>query len=160
MIGVYQQENLNHFNIVEDVVKKYLNRNTQNAGFFRLPQNAYNPLRQQYDATSILNLIATKNKVKFDFRICLVSIDIYSQGMNFIFGLADPLKKTAIVSTYRLSGNKISERIAKEVIHEMGHLLGLKHCANEKCIMHFSNTINDTDKKNVSFCKTCRSNIE
>ncbi len=160
MIGVYQQEKVDHFTIVNDIMKKHFNQITQDAGSFKLPPNAYNPLRQQYDVIHILNYIARKNKLRFDLRLGLVDVDIYSQGMNFIFGLADPLKKTAIVSTYRLTGERKNERIAKEIVHEIGHLLGLTHCSNSKCVMYFSNTVTDTDNKALDFCKNCRSRIE
>jgi len=160
MIGVYQQEKVDHFTIVNDVMKKYLNQNSQSAGSFKLPKDAYNPLRQQYDAMRILNHIAGKDGLRFDLRLGLVDVDIYSQGMNFMFGLADPLKKTAIVSTYRLRGEKENERISKEIIHEIGHLLGLGHCSRPKCVMYFSNTVTDTDKKGINFCNDCRSRIE
>jgi archaemetzincin len=159
MIGVFQQESLKLFNIVEDVTKKYLNQSSRHAGFFKLPPNAHNLLRKQYNAITILNHIATKNRGKFDLKIGLVDVDIYTRGMNFIFGLADPSKKTALVSTYRLTGNKMAEHISKEVIHEIGHLLDLRHCSNPKCVMHFSNTLNDTENKDVIFCKECRREI-
>ncbi len=159
MIGVFQQESLKLFNIVEDVTKKYLNQSSRHAGFFKLPPNSHNLLRKQYNAITILNHIAAKNRGKFDLKIGLVDVDIYTRGMNFIFGLADPSKKTALVSTYRLTGNKMVEHISKEVIHETGHLLGLRHCSNPKCVMHFSNTLNDTENKDIIFCKECRREI-
>lgn len=159
MIGVFQQESLKLFNIVEDVTKKYLNQSSRHAGFFKLPPNSHNLLRKQYNAITILNHIAAKNRGKFDLKIGLVDVDIYTRGMNFIFGLADPSKKTALVSTYRLTGNKMVEHISKEVIHEIGHLLGLRHCSNPKCVMHFSNTLNDTENKDITFCEECRREI-
>ncbi len=84
-------------------------------------------------------------------------VDIYAPRMNFIFGLAEPWKKTAIVSTYRLNNDdKIQERIAKEVMHEVCHLLGLDHCDNPNCVMYFSNAIDDTDRKGIELCDSCR----
>lgn len=159
MIGVFQQESLKLFNIVEDVTKKYLNQSSRHAGFFKLPPNSHNPLRKQYNAITILNHIAAKDKGDFDLKIGLVDVDIFTRNMNFIFGLADPSKKTALVSTYRLTGHKMEEHISKEVIHEIGHLLGLRHCSNSKCVMHFSNTLNDTENKDITFCKDCRRKI-
>ncbi|GAI05503.1 unnamed protein product [marine sediment metagenome] len=80
MIGVFQQESLKLFNIVEDVTKKYLNQSSRHAGFFKLPPNSHNLLRKQYNAITILNHIAAKNRGKFDLKIGLVDIDIYTRG--------------------------------------------------------------------------------
>ncbi len=160
MIRVYQQETLDLFDLVKDVVKDSFSLVAQNQRHITLPESSYNPLRQQYDAAAILHDIAAKKDKDVDYKLCLVNVDIYAQNMNFIFGLANPIRKTAVVSTYRLNGDNIKERIAKEVVHEIGHLLGLGHCVNDKCIMHFSNTVKDTDQKEQIFCKNCRKQIE
>ncbi|MFX1417183.1 MAG: hypothetical protein ACFFC0_10250 [Promethearchaeota archaeon] len=41
----------------------------------------------------------------------------------------------------------------------MGHVLGLRHCANY-CVMQFSNSLADTDDKPESFCTDCRRKLE
>lgn len=46
-------------------------------------------------------------------------------------------------------------RIVKEAIHEVGHMLGLMHCPNRGCVMIFSNTIGDVDKKTKNLCEMC-----
>lgn len=158
MIRVYQQKTLDLFDFVKDVVKDSFSLVAQDQGHITLPESSYNPLRQQYDAAAILHDIAAKKDA--EYKLCLVNVDIYAQNMNFIFGLANPIRKTAVVSTYRLNGDNIKERIAKEIVHEIGHLLGLGHCVNDKCIMHFSNTVKDTDQKEQIFCKNCRKQIE
>ncbi|HYA87192.1 MAG TPA: hypothetical protein VEI57_09035 [Nitrospirota bacterium] len=38
----------------------------------------------------------------------------------------------------------------------MGHICGLGHCPDPKCIMFFSNNLKDTDRKETKFCSACR----
>jgi archaemetzincin len=46
-------------------------------------------------------------------------------------------------------------RVLKEAVHEYGHTLGLGHCVDPGCVMHFSNTLADTDRKGDWFCPRC-----
>ncbi len=52
------------------------------------------------------------------------------------------------------------ERALKEAIHELGHLLGLGHCPNPACVMFFSNSLGDTDRKGPGLCPECRRRLE
>lgn len=160
MIGVYQQEGIYFFDVIKQALQKHLKLESHNAGFFTIPSDSYNPLRNQYCASTIIKDLATKRTTQFNLKIGMIDVDIYAHGMNFIFGITDPLKKTAIVSTHRLAGDKITERISKEVVHEIGHLLGLKHCSNPYCVMYFSNTLSDTDNKDIGLCNNCSADIE
>jgi len=51
------------------------------------------------------------------------------------------------------------ERILKEAIHGIGHVLGLLHCSCPGCVMSPSDTIEDIDKKDTGFCKACLKQI-
>ena len=159
MIGVYQQKGLDLFRQVATTLKQELNLEAFDAGFFEVPSAAYNPLRKQYDSKMILKSLTEKKSREFDYRLGLLDVDIFAPGMNFIFGLADPRKKTCLVSIRRLAGKAISERIAKEIVHEIGHLLGLDHCRDVHCVMYFSNTIVDTDHKDKKLCENCRREV-
>ena len=52
------------------------------------------------------------------------------------------------------------ERLVKEEVHELGHAFGLNHCENIKCIMHFSNSLSDTDIKTSRLCNVCKGHLE
>ena len=46
-------------------------------------------------------------------------------------------------------------RALKEAVHELGHTLGLAHCPDAGCVMHFSNALVDTDRKGHRLCVVC-----
>ena len=87
----------------------------------------------------------------------IFSVDAYVPALNFIFGVASPLYNTATVYTARLSLNAdkkvFHERLRKEVLHEILHLYGLGHCSNYRCVMSFSNSIHDVDRKTYLICR-------
>jgi archaemetzincin len=131
----------------------------------------YNKSKEQYNASKILKKIVRNIQKKEIFRILgLIDEDIYSKDYNFIFGLANRRLGVAIVSLTRLredfykrisniyrkqeTKKEIEERLLKEAIHELGHTFGLNHCDN-LCVMRFSNSLKDTDKKPKEFCNAC-----
>ena len=125
------------------------------------PLNAYNFEKMQYNAEAVAERLHKyyKNMLK-PGEVLVVGVvdgDGYVEGLNFVFGLALPRLGVAVVFTKRLEGPRpiFIERLAKEIVHEMGHLLGLSHCNNEKCVMRFSNTLAEVDYKNLMFCETC-----
>ncbi len=131
--------------------------------------HAYNIQRKQYLASKLIESLAGDRKVGNEKVIGIVKVDLYSPHLNFIFGEADFLSSTAIISLYRLNqeyyGQPADEdlfiaRACKEIIHELGHTLGLQHCTNLKCVMHFSNSLADTDWKGLYFCEKCRPRLK
>jgi len=48
------------------------------------------------------------------------------------------------------------KRTLKEAVHEIGHIFKLGHSSNPKCVMHFSNSLSDTDRKDCKFCNSCK----
>jgi archaemetzincin len=126
-----------------------------------IPESAFDPLRNQYKGEAILRFIPSRE----GYTLGIIDEDLYSPGLNFIFGIADPIRRVAIISITRLKPSfwgepededLYMERIKKEAVHEMGHLYGLPHCDNPLCVMFFSNTIGDTDRKSSDFCKSCK----
>ena len=124
---------------------------------------AYNPERGQYHAGSILNYLSRIVYPDMVRLIALVGFDLYEEGLNFVFGEAQYGGKYAVVSTYRLKhpDEKVFfERVFKETNHELGHTFGLKHCDDPRCVMSFSNSIIDVDRKSRDFCPKCRRKLD
>jgi archaemetzincin len=41
----------------------------------------------------------------------------------------------------------------------LGHIFGLTHCGNTRCVMHFSNSLSYTDIKEKLFCNICKKEL-
>lgn len=117
----------------------------------------------------IKNLMEEHN---FNIGLGLTDLPIYSsndESLLFLFGESNINHRCAIVSTHNLipqfnkeSGDnlKIRNRIIKEVIHEIGHIIiGLEHCLTADCVMRFSKNIEEIDNKSVNLCKKCQSRL-
>jgi predicted Zn-dependent protease len=85
--------------------------------------------------------------------IKIVSIPIGEADQNTLDSIARALREI-----YGLEPDRdlFLLRAVKEAIHETGHTCGLGHCTDPRCIMHFSNSLRDTDVKEPGFCIACR----
>jgi archaemetzincin len=127
---------------------------------------AYNPERKQYLSSQLLACLGRPQEQ--EKIVGIVDVDLYVPRLNFVFGEADRGSGTAIVSLCRLRPQYYGlephealflERATKEIVHELGHTFGLGHCPNSRCVMHFSNSLVDTDLKEMYFCSKCRPKI-
>lgn len=93
-----------------------------------------------------------------DYALGITEDDMYIPQLNFVFGLASHDGASAVVSTHRLRSDDQSlykERLIKESVHELGHAFGVGHCNDPLCVMHFSNSLQETDLKRMEPCKRC-----
>ncbi len=128
----------------------------------RVPESSYSADREQYNAEVLVAGIEEKVPTDAEKLLGVVDVDLFVPGLNFVFGLA--AGNTAVISLDRLKPeyygemknvSLFRERALKEAIHELGHTFGLHHCPEIRCIMHFSNRLEDTDIKGLGFCRNC-----
>ncbi len=126
-----------------------------------LPEEAYDPVRGQYNGETLLRHLILNYKSEC-ILLGIVDKDLYVEHLNFIFGISQIKGKACIVALPRLReefyGRYVNkslfiERMVKESIHEIGHVLGMNHCENRACVMSFSNSILEVDMKTRKFCK-------
>jgi archaemetzincin len=118
-----------------------------------VPTHAYNAQRGQYKARTFIEMAPRTG----GYHLVITDVDLYVPNYNFVFGLASG--NNAVISIARLAGKLLQERTIKEAVHELGHLLGLVHCENPECVMCFSNTLADTDRKGTNFCEKCQKKL-
>ncbi len=168
-IGILPIGNIetNNLSPVKDELPKIFPKTTTRMTKEGLPlsQNTFDKKRGQYRSNQILAEVQAYALESDACRILgILDADIFVPELNFVFGEATFPGKSALVSIWRLKPEfhgeppnmkLLAERSVKEAVHEIGHTLGLKHCHRSSCVMHFSNSIFDTDKKQNLFCDEC-----
>lgn len=129
-----------------------------------MPKDAYNPRRGQYLSMLILEKLDLIPSPKNTKLLGVAGEDLYVPQLNFVFGEARLGGRSAVIALPRLreefygyppNERLFRERMVKEAVHELGHTLGLGHCPDPLCVMHFSNSLRDTDVKSSFFCSSC-----
>ncbi len=155
--------------LVEELQKRfqgYFTNFTIHPDELAVPEGSYVRSRGQYEAYSFLESLGHLVNSN-THALGLVDLDLFVPDLNFIFGTAQ-LGGNAIVALPRLRQSFYGlphddtifiQRAVKEVFHELGHVLGLRHCANY-CVMRFSNSLADTDGKPDSICQDCLRRME
>ncbi|MEM0461514.1 MAG: archaemetzincin family Zn-dependent metalloprotease [Candidatus Caldarchaeum sp.] len=128
-------------------------------GLVSSAEKAWNSQRRQYDAEKLVKHIHPGEP----FVLILTGRDLYVEGLNFVFGYAPP--PVGVLSIHRLKPSVevggfgrslLLDRVLKEAVHEVGHLIGLRHCSAGSCVMSFSNSVDEVDLKSGELCERCR----
>jgi archaemetzincin len=125
---------------------------------------AYDSNRDQYHSTTILDRLAELIPPGSLKILAVVEVDLFIPILTHVFGEAQLGGKAGVISIFRLKAgvsrtgidNTFADRVAKEAIHELGHTFHLRHCRDEKCIMHYCRNEHDVDRKSDQLCRYCR----
>jgi archaemetzincin len=125
---------------------------------------AFQPGRNQYHSTPVLEQLALSAPADTIKVLALVEVDLFIPILTHVYGEAQLGGKACIVSTIRLNEGHsylntqepFLSRIVKEAIHELGHTFNLRHCREHTCLMHYCRNEHDVDQKSDQLCRYCK----
>jgi len=133
----------------------------------RLPDEAYNANSNQYYAVPILSKLELLKGSEEEIILAITDEDLFIPNRNFVFGQANSVGRTAIVSILRLKPEYyglpedeelVRSRLQAASLHELGHVLGLRNCLND-CVMRAIENVNELDRRPDGYCPNCLMNL-
>ena len=122
----------------------------------QVPETAINVWRVRSSTRSLcvnnqsgLDCSAWLPKISLPLISISCSVEADAQRGVAVFSIARLLEASPSTS---IGIDHFRRRAATEAIHELGHTYGLGHCDNPRCVMWFSNTLSETDRKGTEFC--------
>jgi archaemetzincin len=126
---------------------------------------AYDAIRGQYHSTAILQRLGAVSQDAETRILGVTGLDLHIPILTYVFGEAQLGGRCALVSLHRLReefyglpGNEevLKRRAVKESVHELGHVLGLRHCFDWRCAMASTHDVERLDLKDEEYCPACR----
>jgi archaemetzincin len=124
--------------------------------------------RDQVDAGALLEALEARQAVAGRLLVGVTAEDVAIPVFTFVFGLARQGGRACLVSRARTDPafyglredpELRDTRLVCEVLHELGHLARLDHCADRACLMSFAGNIEKVDTRGRHFCAACAARL-
>ncbi|NMM48554.1 archaemetzincin [Marinigracilibium pacificum] len=123
----------------------------------------------QIHAPHILYEILEKDKFNDGIaHLAITNRDLYpKKSWNYVFGLANYEKQVGVCSFNRYVDEVLNpddfelvlNRIIKTSTHEINHMLMMKHCVENLCIMNGANSLVEMENRPNRLCSICNSKL-
>ncbi|WP_321477921.1 archaemetzincin [uncultured Paludibaculum sp.] len=124
----------------------------------------FDAYRMQAWSTPVLARLKERNPPSGVVVLGVTALDLYVPVLTFVFGEAQLAGPAAVISTHRLrdeyyglppNEEALSQRLFKELLHEVGHTQGLKHCTDWRCVMSSAHAVERIDLRQAAYCRAC-----
>jgi len=123
---------------------------------------------EQYDAEILLEQLEERYKYLLGNErvlgvLALTSEDIYSTGLNYVFGSARP--KLGVVSYARFMDENTPidiavKRTVMQAFSTTGFMIEIPRCSTPNCARAFPNSLEEHDRKDDILCDECLENLK
>jgi archaemetzincin len=122
------------------------------------------PGRDQTDADRLLASLEASAARSEAAVVGVTDLDLGIPVFTFVFGRARESGRAALVSVARLDPafyglppdrDLRAQRTVLEILHELGHVAGLRHCRHHACLMRFAGSVAAVDVRGSAFCAGC-----
>ncbi len=119
---------------------------------------------EQVLTTWIINDVLKPQRPKDAVAVIgLVTGDLWSGDLNWVFGAASFTERVGVWSLHRNGDPHRGDdayrlclrRTLKTAVHETGHMLGIPHCVAFECCMNGSRSREESDRQPLEFCSEC-----
>lgn len=109
------------------------------------PSFAWDAGRRQYLADAVLARVDPAERA---CALAVADLDLCVAHLSFVFGLADHANRRTRIALPRLrqfysppeERDLFHKGVLNEAVHGLGHVFGLRHCDDRRCVMTFSSS--------------------
>jgi len=130
--------------------------------FRPLKQRWFTTARQQYSADKIVLELAGQVPDNSLGVFAVLGSDLYTPRLNFVFGLALLTRRASVhsLNRYGTDPKRLLRRAMAMSTHELGHILGLRHCVFYQCVMNGANSLYEADSHPLHLCPVCLAKLQ
>jgi len=120
--------------------------------------------QEQVDADALLRRLEAEAADHGTILVGVTALDLAVPIFTFVFGRARHEGRAALVSLARLRPEfyglpadpaLTGRRAVAEILHELAHVGGLRHCEDGSCLLRFAASVEAVDVRGTSFCPAC-----